>query len=187
MVESVADRLIDSMMRHGAYKISGSDIDKIRDFALINKDGKWVINKKWVGKDARLFLKEIGIESDAKLVICEVDKDHPFVSTEMMMPVLAIVRVKDIDEAIDLAVKAEHGCRHSAHIHSKNIDNLTRFARAVETTIFVKNAPSYAGIGAGGEGYTTFTIAGPTGEGLTAAHSFTRSRRCVMVDGLHIV
>ena len=103
------------------------------------------------------------------------------------MPVLAIVRVKDIDEAIDLAVKAEHGCRHSAHIHSKNIDNLTRFARAVETTIFVKNAPSYAGIGAGGEGYTTFTIAGPTGEGLTAAHSFTRSRRCVMVDGLHIV
>ena len=187
VVESVADRLIDSMTRHGAYKISGSDIDKIRDFALINKDGKWVINKKWVGKDARLFLKEIGIESDAKLVICEVDKDHPFVSTEMMMPVLAIVRVKDIDEAIDLAVKAEHGCRHSAHIHSKNIDNLTRFARAVETTIFVKNAPSYAGIGAGGEGYTTFTIAGPTGEGLTAAHSFTRSRRCVMVDGLHIV
>ena len=187
VVESVADRLIDSMTRHGAYKISGSDIDKIRDFALINKDGKWVINKKWVGKDARLFLKEIGIESDAKLVICEVDKDHPFVSTEMMMPVLAIVRVKDIDEAIDLAVKAEHGCRHSAHIHSKNIDNLTRFARAVETTIFAKNAPSYAGIGAGGEGYTTFTIAGPTGEGLTAAHSFTRSRRCVMVDGLHIV
>ena len=86
-----------------------------------------------------------------------------------------------------MAVKAEHGNRHSAHIHSKNVDHLTRFARAVETTIFVKNAPSYAGIGAGGEGYTTFTIAGPTGEGLTAAHSFTRARRCVLVDGLHIV
>ena len=105
----------------------------------------------------------------------------------MMMPVLAIVRVKDIDEAIDLAVQAEHGNRHSAHIHSKNVDNLTKFAKAVETTIFVKNAPSYAGIGAGGEGYTTFTIAGPTGEGLTAAHSFTRQRRCVLVDGFHIV
>ena len=105
----------------------------------------------------------------------------------MMMPVLAIVRVKGIKEAIDLAVQAEHGCRHSAHIHSKNIDHLTKFAQAVETTIFVKNAPSYAGIGAGGEGYTTFTIAGPTGEGLTAAHSFTRQRRCVMVDGLHII
>mgnify|MGYP002512903055 FL=1 len=105
----------------------------------------------------------------------------------MMMPILAIVRVNDIDEAIEMAVKAEHGCRHSAHIHSKNIDNLTKFARAVETTIFVKNAPSFAGIGAGGEGYTTFTIAGPTGEGLTAAHSFTRQRRCVLVDGLRIV
>ena len=92
-----------------------------------------------------------------------------------------------IYEAIEKAVAAEHGNRHSAHIHSKNIDNLTRFAREVETTIFVKNAHSYAGIGAGGEGYTTFTIAGPTGEGLTAAHSFTRQRRCVMVDGLHII
>ena len=105
----------------------------------------------------------------------------------MMMPVLGIVRVKNIDEAIELACKAEHGNRHSAHIHSKNVDHLTRFAKAVETTIFVKNAPSYAGIGAGGEGYTTFTIAGPTGEGLTAAHSFTRQRRCVLVDGFHIV
>ena len=105
----------------------------------------------------------------------------------MMMPILPIVRVSNIDEAIEMAVKAEHGCRHSAHIHSKNVDRLTAFARAVETTIFVKNAPSYAGIGAGGEGYTTFTIAGPTGEGLTAAHSFTRQRRCVLVDGFHIV
>ena len=104
-----------------------------------------------------------------------------------MMPILGIVRVKDIDEAIDLAVKAEHGNRHTAHMHSKNIDNLTAFARAVETTIFVKNAPSYAGIGFGGEGHTTFTIAGPTGEGITSARSFTRKRRCVMVDSFRII
>ncbi|MBE7012815.1 MAG: aldehyde dehydrogenase family protein, partial [Ruminococcaceae bacterium] len=153
----------------------------------VEKDGKYSINKKWVGKDAGLFLKELGIKSDSRLVICETDANHPFVQVEMMMPVLPIVRVADIDEAVEKAVAAEHGNRHSAHIHSKNVDNLTKFARAVETTIFVKNAPSYAGIGAGGEGYTTFTIAGPTGEGLTAAHSFTRQRRCVMVDGLHIV
>ncbi len=138
-------------------------------------------------EDAGKILKAIGIDADPRLIICEVPACHPFVSVEMMMPILPIVRVKDIDEAIELAVKAEHGCRHSAHIHSKNVDRLTRFAREVETTIFVKNAPSYAGIGAGGEGYTTFTIAGPTGEGLTAAHSFTRQRRCVLVDGFHIV
>ncbi len=184
---TIADKLIDAMTKNGAYLISGAQIDKLLSFALINKNGKYVINKDWVGRDASKFLKELGIDADPRLIICEVEENHPFVQTEMMMPVLPIVRVNDIDEAIEMAVKAEHGCRHSAHIHSKNVDRLTRFARAVETTIFVKNAPSYAGIGAGGEGYTTFTIAGPTGEGLTAAHSFTRSRRCVMVDGLHIV
>ena len=72
-------------------------------------------------------------------------------------------------------------------LYSKNIDNLSRFARAVETTIFVKNAPSYAGIGFGGEGHATFTIAGPTGEGITSAKSFTRQRRCVMADSFRII
>ncbi len=184
---NVADRLINSMTQNGAYLLKGADIDKLVKIALVEKDGKYSINKKFVGRDASKFLKELGINADPRLIICETDFNHPFVQEELMMPILPIVRVNNIDEAIDLAVKAEHGNRHTAHIHSKNIDHLTRFARAVETTIFVKNAPSYAGIGAGGEGYTTFTIAGPTGEGLTAAHSFTRSRRCVMVDGLHIV
>ncbi len=184
---SIADELIDSMIKNGAYMLHGDQVEQLKKIALVEKDGKFSINKKWVGKDASLFLKELGIDSDARLIICETDEMHPFVQVEMMMPILAIVRVSNIEEAIKMAVKAEHGNRHSAHIHSKNIDNLTAFAKAVETTIFVKNAPSYAGIGAGGEGYTTFTIAGPTGEGLTAAHSFTRARRCVMVDGLHII
>ncbi len=186
-ISSIADELIDSMIKNGAYMLNNAQAEQLKKIALVEKDGKYSINKKWVGKDASLFLKELGIDSDARLIICETDEMHPFVQVEMMMPILAIVRVNTIEEAIEMAVKAEHGNRHSAHIHSKNIDHLTAFAKAVETTIFVKNAPSYAGIGAGGEGYTTFTIAGPTGEGLTAAHSFTRARRCVMVDGLHIV
>ena len=186
---NIADILISEMQKHGAYLLKGADIDRLMELCLVNKNGKYDINKKWVGKDAVKFLAALGIDAPAgtKLIICETDAKHPFVQVEMMMPILAIVRVDDIDEAIALAVQAEHGNRHSAHIHSKNVDHLTRFAREVETTIFVKNAPSYAGIGAGGEGYTTFTIAGPTGEGLTAAHSFTRSRRCVLVDGFHIV
>jgi propionaldehyde dehydrogenase len=184
---NIADELISNMTKNGAYLIKGKDVDRLRDVCLVQKNGKWDINKDWVGRDASLFLKAIGIEADARLVICETDFNHPFVQVEMMMPVLPIVRVDNIDEAIELACKAEHGNRHSAHIHSKNVDRLTAFARAVETTIFVKNAPSYAGIGAGGEGHTTFTIAGPTGEGLTSARSFTRQRRCVMADGLHIV
>ncbi len=185
--DSVADQLILHMQRNGAYLLKGAQIDKLVKVALVEKDGKFGINKKWVGKDAKLFLKELGIDADPRLIICETDAKHPFVQVEMMMPILPIVRVKNIEEAITEACKAEHGNRHSAHIHSKNVDRLTAFARAVETTIFVKNAPSYAGIGAGGEGHTTFTIAGPTGEGITSARSFTRQRRCVMADGLHIV
>ncbi len=185
--DNVADRLINSMQQNGAYLIKGEQINQLMKLVLVEKNGKLDINKDWVGRDAAKMLKSIGIDADPRLIICETDANHPFVQIELMMPILAVVRVSNIDEAIELAVAAEHGNRHSAHIHSKNIDNLTNFARAVETTIFVKNAPSYAGIGAGGEGYTTFTIAGPTGEGLTAAHSFTRHRRCVLVDGLHIV
>ena len=184
---NVADRLIKSMTENGAYLLNAEQTEKLVKIALTEKNGKLMLNKKWVGKDAGLFLKELGITADPRLIICETKADHPFVQEELMMPILPIVRVNSIEEAIELAVIAEHGNRHTAHIHSKNVDHLTAFARAVETTIFVKNAPSYAGIGAGGEGYTTFTIAGPTGEGLTAAHSFTRQRRCVLVDGLHIV
>ena len=153
-VDSIASQLIASMQEAGAYLLKGKEIDALVKLALIEKDGKYSINKNWVGKDAGRFLKELGIQSDARLIICETDALHPFVQVEMMMPILAVVRVADIDEAIEKAVAAEHGNRHSAHIHSKNVDHLTRFAREIETTIFVKNAPSYAGIGAGGEGYT---------------------------------
>ncbi len=186
-VDSIADELIYHMTQNGAYLLKGAQVDELIKVALVEKNGKYVINKNFVGRDAGKFLKAMGIDADPRLIICETDFDHPFVQVELMMPILPIVRVKDIDQAVELGTKAEHGNRHSAHIHSKNIDNITKFAKAVETTIFVKNAPSYAGIGVGGEGHTTFTIAGPTGEGLTSARSFTRQRRCVMVDALHII
>ena len=155
------------------------------------KDGKVkkIVNRDCVGRDADVILAKIGIRvgKDVRCIICETDFNHEFVQEELMMPILPIVRVSNIDQAIELAVKAEHGNRHTAHMHSKNIDNLSRFAKAVETTIFVKNAPSFAGIGFGGEGHTTFTIAGPTGEGITSARSFTRQRRCVMADSFRII
>ncbi len=192
---NIADELIDSMIAAGAYKISLEQAAKLAEIVLVDKKNPktGVVSKTvcrdCVGRDAKVLLAKIGVSvgDDIRAIICETDFDHPFVQHELMMPILPIVRVKNIDEAIDLAVKAEHGNRHTAHMHSKNIDNLTRFARAVETTIFVKNAPSYAGIGFGGEGHTTFTIAGPTGEGLTSARSFTRYRRCVMSESFRII
>ena len=192
---NVADELISGMTANGAYKITPEQAAKLAEIVLVDvknpKTGivKKTVSRDCVGRDAAVLLEKIGVKvsDDIRCIICETNFEHPFVQHELMMPILPIVRVKDIDEAIDLAVKAEHGNRHTAHMHSKNIDNLTRFARAVETTIFVKNAPSYAGIGFGGEGHTTFTIAGPTGEGLTSARSFTRYRRCVLSESFRII
>lgn len=116
----------------------------------------------------------------------ETCKKHVFAVKEMLMPILPIIRVKNALEGIEVAKELEHGLRHTSMIHSKNIDILTKYAREMETTILVKNGPSYSGIGVGGEGHTTFTIAGPTGEGLTSAKSFARNRRCVLVGGFSI-
>lgn len=192
---NIADELISSMKENGAYEINLEQANRLAEIVLVEsknpKTGivKKVVSRECVGRDAIVLLEKIGVRvgDEVRCIICETPFEHPFVQNELMMPILPIVRVRDIDQAIDLAVKAEHGCRHTAHMHSKNIDHLTRFARAVETTIFVKNAPSYAGIGFGGEGHTTFTIAGPTGEGLTSAKSFTRRRRCVMSDSFRII
>ena len=192
---NIADELIASMRANGAYLISREVADKLASVVLVDKKNpktgvvSKTVNRDCVGRDARVLLEKIGIHvgSEVRCIICETDFEHPFVQHELMMPILPIVRVNNIDQAIDLAVKAEHGNRHTAHMHSKNLDNLTRFARAVETTIFVKNAPSYAGIGFGGEGHATFTIAGPTGEGITSAKSFTRQRRCVLSESFRII
>lgn len=192
--KNIADELISVMLKNGAYMINSEQADRLAEIVLVDKTDKKgnvrkIVNRECVGRDAKVILAKIGVNvsDDIRCIICETDFNHPFVQQELMMPILPIVRVDNIDEAIDLAVKAEHGNRHTAHMHSKNIDNLSRFARAVETTIFVKNAPSYAGIGFGGEGHTTFTIAGPTGEGITSARSFTRQRRCVTADSFRII
>ena len=191
---NIADQLIAEMQRNGAYLITLEQANALSKIVLeekTNKAGKTVktVSRHCVGRDADVLLAKIGVNvgKDVRCIICETDFMHDFVQHELMMPILPIVRVSNIEEAIDLAVKAEHGNRHTAHMHSKNIDNLSAFAKAVETTIFVKNAPSYAGIGFGGEGHTTFTIAGPTGEGITSARSFTRKRRCVMADSFRII
>ncbi|MBO7170521.1 MAG: aldehyde dehydrogenase EutE [Clostridia bacterium] len=193
--DNIADELIDGMLKNGAYLINAAQAEALSKIVLVDvknpKTGvvKKTVSRDCVGRDAAVLLDKIGIKvgDDIRCIICETSFDHLFVQEELMMPILPIVRVHNIDEAISLAVKAEHGNRHTAHMHSKNIDHLSRFAKAVETTIFVKNAPSYAGIGFGGEGHATFTIAGPTGEGITSARSFTRLRRCVMADSFRII
>ncbi len=187
VVEEIADALIKFMQETGrAYLLSPDEAKKITSL-VVKPDGK--INIAYIGKDVQVILKEIGIDLDKKyrIAIFNAPKDHPLVWLEQMMPILPIVKVKDVQEAIRFGVEVEQGNRHTAIMHSTNVDNLTAFARAIQTTIFVKNGPAYAGIGLGGEGHTSFTIAGPTGEGLTSARSFTRQRRCTLVEGFRII
>jgi aldehyde dehydrogenase len=92
-----------------------------------------------------------------------------------------------VDEAIEKARQSEHGFRHTAMIHSTNVRNMTKMGKIMDTTLFVKNGPSMAALGSGGEGYGSFSIAGPTGEGVTTPLTFTRERRCSMIDDLRIL
>ena len=192
VVESVADDLIKAMRKAGAYLVDQAEMRRLEKEIFQENRGPrahGVINKELVGKDAGRILELIGVNKapDAKLIIAEVAEDHPLVWTEQLMPVLPIVRVPDVNRAIALAREAEHGFGHSSSMHSRNIEALSRMARVMNTSIFVKNGPIVAGLGAGGEGHTSFTIASPTGEGLTYPVSFSRRRRCVMVDHFRIV
>ena len=194
IVEKVYDEFLSELDKNNSvYKLSREEVDKLCGIVLNEKieNGvkKYFINKDYVGKDAFILLQSIGVNASKNIecLVCTVENEHPFVQEELMMPILPIVKAKDFNEALDLAVQDEHGNRHTAIMHSKNVDNLTKMSRIIDTTIFVKNAPSYAGIGFGGEGHTTFTIAGPTGEGLTNPISFTRKRRCTMADSFRII
>lgn len=186
-VHGVMDELLDRVEKLGCVRLRNHQITRLEKL-LLTPDRQHV-NRQWVGKDASVFLKEIDVHfrGDPRLIVCEVEADHPFVQHELLMPVLPFVRVKDVHEGIDLAVEAEHGYLHTASMYSRNLDALHRMARAFGGSIFVKNAPHVAGLGFGGEGYTSFTIASPTGDGLTTARTFTRERRCTLAGYFRIV
>lgn len=192
VVAKVADALLAGMARSGAYVLQPYQLAQIERVVLSENRGARkhaVTNKKFVGKDAALILKEIGVSvgPEVRLIVAETPPDHPFVWTELLMPVLPVARVQSADEGMDWAVLAEHGFRHTASIYSKNIERLSKMARMMDCSIFVKNGPHYNGLGMGGEGPTSFTIASPTGEGMTTARTFTRRRRCTLVDAFRIV
>ena len=181
----VADELKRQLVGAGNYLCSERQLGQLEKVVL---EGDHV-NKKWVGKDAAVILKEIGVHvpGECRLVLCEVPEQHPFVQTELLMPVLGIVRYPDVAAAIAGAKRVEHGFGHTASMFSTNLDALSAMARTINTSIFVKNGPTLAGLGYLGEGYTSFTIASPTGEGLTTAVSFTRERRCTLQDHFRFV
>jgi aldehyde dehydrogenase len=192
-VEAIFDKLMDAMQRAGAVRLSAQEVAALTKVAIATvgegDDKHQVPAKDFIGKDAAVLARAVGksVPGNVELLFGETEESNPFVPVEQMMPFVPFVRCRDIDDAVAKAVRSEHGFRHTAMIHSNNVTNMTKMGKAVDTTIFVKNGPSMAGLGLGGEGYLSFSIAGPTGEGITTPLTFTRERRCSMIDNLRIL
>jgi aldehyde dehydrogenase len=194
VLENTADKLMQKMSENGAVKLNSAQLEKLTKAAFTFKEGQGggcasaSVNRDFIGKDPIVLAQAAGINLPAgtQLLFAETDAKHPFVEEEQMMPFLPIVRVKNVEEGIEHALEAEHNYKHTSMIHSHDVENMTAMARALDTTIFIKNGPCMAGLGLGGEGYLSFSVATPTGEGITNPKTFTRVRRCVMVDNLRI-
>jgi len=194
VLDKVADKLMSEMERAGAVRLNRSQLEQLTKAAFTFKEGHGagcpepVVNKALIGKDPSVLAKAAGMNVPEKteLLFAETDKDHAFVKEEQMMPFIPIVRVKSVEEGIEAAKEAEHNYKHTSIIHSHDVEHMTAMARALDTTLFVKNGPCMAGLGLGGEGYLSYSVATPTGEGVTNPRTFTRVRRCVMVDNLRI-
>ncbi len=194
VLDHVADKLMAEMAKHGGVRLNSNQLERLTKAAFTFKEGQGggcahaSVNRDFIGKDPSVLAQAAGadIKPDTQLLFAETDAKHPFVEEEQMMPMLPIVRVKSVEEGIERSLESEHGYKHTSIIHSHDVENITAMARTLDTTLFVKNGPSPAGLGLGGEGYLSFSIATPTGEGITNPRTFTRVRRCVMVDNLRI-
>jgi aldehyde dehydrogenase len=189
-VASIFDELMTAMSKYKAVQLNAPAIAALTKAAFVpGEGGKLILNKDFIGMDAAVLAKAAGVNvpADTELLYGETDEHNPFVDHEQMMPFVPFVRVPDVDAAIALAKKYEHGYRHTAMIHSRNVDTITRMGKELNTTIFVQNGPSMAGLGLGGEGYASFSIATPTGEGVTTPLTFTRQRRSSTVGSMRVV
>ncbi|MEA2709040.1 MAG: aldehyde dehydrogenase [Phycisphaerales bacterium] len=189
-VESVFDKLMSQMEKAGGFVLNKQQIDALTKQAFKpGQDGKLHVDKNFVGKDASVLAQAAGVRVSpaTQLLVGETDANHIFVTEEQMMPFVPFVRVRNVDEAIDLAIESEHGYRHTAIMHSRNLDAITKFGRKANVTLFVVNGPSMAGLGLGGQGYLSYSIATPTGEGITTPLTFTRYRRVMMTGSLRMI
>jgi aldehyde dehydrogenase len=193
-LENIADELMSQLAKQGGVRLNSAQLDRLTKEAFTFKEGHGagcpepMVNKALIGKDAPVLAKAAGVNvpDGTQILFAETDRNHAFVTEEQMMPFLPIVRVKSIEEGIEASLVAEHNYKHTSIIHSHDVEHMTAMARALDTTLFIKNGPCMAGLGLGGEGYLSYSIATPTGEGVTNPKTFCRVRRCVMVDNLRI-
>ncbi len=191
VVESVFDRFVKAMIKAGAFQLDDVSFKLLGEKAFIANDkGHYTVNRDCVGRSASHLadLVRVNVPEGTKMLFAVTDFNNIFVQEEQMMPVMPIVKVKDFQEGLECSIKAEHGFRHTALIHSKDMDRITEYARAMNTTVCVANGYSNQGDGPDdGEAYMAFTIATPTGEGVTSPRNFCRIRRLSVAGSLRFV
>lgn len=186
-VAEIFDKLMEEVGRNGGFRLNANQIDTLTKAAFVKgNDGLLHVNKDLVGKDPDVLGKSAGVAvpQGTQILYGETGAEHPFVEHEQMMPFVPFVRVSSVDRAIALAKESEHGYGHTAILHSRDTTVMSKMGRIMDCTIFVVNGPSPAGLGLGGEGVLSFSIAGPTGEGVTTPLTFCRQRRTAVVGGL---
>jgi aldehyde dehydrogenase len=187
-VADIFDSLMDTMSRHAAFRLNAGQIDKLTRAAFVmGQDGKPHVNKDLVGKDPSVLAQHAGVAltPGTQLLYGETAADHPFVSEEQMMPFVPFVRVPNVSRAIELARDSEHGFGHTAVLHSRDVSVMQKMGKAMDCTIFVVNGPSTAGLAT--PAVPSFSIAGPTGEGITTPLTFSRQRRSAVVGSMRFV
>lgn len=191
VVDAVFQPMLDAMARAGAVRLNEREIENLTRNAIsqVGDDQHDAPAKEFLGQDATILAEGAGtsVPVGTDLLYGETDETNPFVPVEQMMPFVPFVRTRSVEEAIDKARHYEHGFRHTSIIHSNNVRNMTRMGQILDTTLFVKNGPCMASLGLGGEGYISFSIAGPTGEGVTTPLTFTRERRCSIIEDLCVL
>jgi len=178
-VESIFDRLMDSMGRSGGFKLNASQTDALTKLAFKatnDPSHPFALNRDLVGLDARVLAEKIGVAVPAgtELLYGETDEHNAYVTEEQMMPFVPFIRVRNFEQGLEMALKYEHNFRHTSIIHSRNVRHMTIMGQEMDTTLFIKNGPCMAGLGLGGEGFLSYSIATPTGEGVTSPMTFTR-------------
>jgi len=191
VLAEVQEKFADAMERTGAFRVSAEQVRRLGERVIgpVGAGGIPHANKEFVGAEPQVLAELIGvtIPASCRMLFGPAELADPLVQAEQMMPIMPVVRAESFDRAVEMALDAEHGFFHTAVIHSRLVDRMTAMGKAVNTTIYVKNGPAAAGNGVGGEGYTSYSIACTTGEGITTPMTFTRARRCALVDDLRII
>ncbi len=190
VVESVFEQFMVEMQKVGNVRLTTNQMDALAKIAL-NLSGKhWLIGRDYVGRNANVLGKAIGLNlsDDVPLLFGETDRQHPWVVAEQMTSCVPVVRVKDFEDGLQAALKAEHGFRHTASIFTLDMNRATKYTRVMDCDVHTINGGTLRGDGGDlGEGYFSHTIATPTGEGICTPLNFVRKRRIMTHGALRFV